>query len=140
MKLAIAILILAAMPLAPRQTVALIDARPDHVAIFAAAHQLVAPIQWVVAREIVAASQRVGIPPEQALLVGWSESRLTPDVVGSVGELGAMQVNPRWTPEIVNQTTAQRIETGVRILAEAFRKCGSWAGADHRYRTGRCRE
>jgi hypothetical protein len=135
---AVSILLYAAVPFSP-SAVALIDARPDHVARFAAAHELAEPVQWTVAREIVAASYRSGIPPSVALAVGWRESRFFPGVVSSTGDLGPLQVSPYWTPEIVEQTTAQRIATGVRILAEAYRACGSWAGADQKYRSGRCR-
>lgn len=127
--------LMSVVPLSRVQPVALIDARPDHVARYAP----MSPVQWSVAREIEAASYRAGIPPEQALAVGWRESRFLPDVVSDTGDRGPMQVSPYWTPEIVEQTTAERIATGVRILAEAYRACGSWAGADRRYRTGRCR-
>ncbi len=131
---AVSILLSAAVPLSPRAVV-LIDARPNHVAAYAP----LSSIQSNVAREIVAASYRAGVPATVALAVGWRESRFLPDVVSSTQDYGALQVNARWTPEIVRQTTAQRIATGVRILAEAFRVCGSWTAADHRYRTGRCR-
>jgi soluble lytic murein transglycosylase-like protein len=134
---AVLFLLSAAVPLSPR-AVALIDARPDHVARFAATHPLVEPIQWTVAREIVAASYRAGIPPAMGLHVGWRESRFLPDFVSTTDDWGPLQVNAHWTPEIVRQTTAERIATGVRILAEDYRACGSWAGADRRYRTGHC--
>ena len=133
-RLAVAV-ILAAAPLSPIQPSLLVDARLDPIARFAISQ----PVQLDVAREIVAASFAAGIPPDIALETGWRESRFFPDYVSRTRDYGPLQVNARWTPEIVRQTTAQRIATGVRILAEAFRKCGSWAGADHRYRTGRCR-
>ena len=67
-------LLSAAAPLSPLQSVALVDARPDHVAAYAP----LTPIQQAVAHEIVTASYRAGIPPSVALATGWRESRFIP--------------------------------------------------------------
>jgi hypothetical protein len=88
----------------------LIDARPDHIAICAT----------------VAGSG--GCSPSR-------ESRFLPDYVRATEDYGPLQVNARWTPEIVGQTTAERITTAAKILAEAYRAYASWAGADRRYKT-----
>jgi len=92
----------------------LIDARPDHIARYAP----LSPVQVAV-----------------TLAVGRRESRFLPDYVRATEDYEPLQVNARWTPEIVGQTTAERITTAAKILAEAYRAYGSWAGADRRYKT-----
>ena len=75
---------------------------------------------------IIRAALDVGVAPHVALSVAWRESRLRPDVEhrnrnGSV-DRGVMQLNSRWYPPM---TWQENVDTGIAIIAEKTRKCGS---------------
>jgi hypothetical protein len=73
-----------------------------------------------------------GVPATWVLQTAWLESRMHSWVVGSAGELGEFQINPRWFPDAV--TEADRALKAVELLAEYKRLYGSWDRVRFAYR------
>ena len=90
---------------------------------------------------ILAAARRYGVEPALVKAVVWRESRFHPDVRGSRGEIGLMQVIPNaaakdWADaeRIPRVTAEQLLDPGTNTLAGAWylaRLCKRYAHADN---------
>jgi hypothetical protein len=74
---------------------------------------------------LLAAMDR-GVPAEWVLQTAWLESRINETVVGSAGECGAFQLNPRWNPGVCELTAHDRALIAVELLAKYRREFKTW--------------
>lgn len=74
---------------------------------------------------IISLSPQFDINHQTAIAVAKVESRLNPNAVGPLGEIGLMQVRPEYSKFSRDQLfdPTINIQEGLRILSEAKRKC-----------------
>lgn len=88
-----------------------------------------------------AAESQYNIPNNILAKMGWRESRWNPDVVSGVqkgpsGELGIMQITPRWHPGVNYTIPKDAILYAGKYLRENYNKFGSWPLATMAYNWG----
>jgi soluble lytic murein transglycosylase-like protein len=90
------------------------------------------------ADQFVAAGLRYGVPPRLLAAVGWVESRYQTDAVSPAGALGMMQLMPFVADELAVDPydPAQAIDGAARLLADHFRRFGTWDLALAAYNAG----
>jgi soluble lytic murein transglycosylase-like protein len=71
---------------------------------------------------------RHGIDPELAVAIATVESKLNPEMVGGLGEIGLFQLRPEYH-NVVQHDVYQNIETGVAYLAVLKRQCRKYGPA-----------
>ena len=101
------------------------------------------------------ASEQYGLDPWLLAAVAIRESGMNPDAVGSVGERGIVQLNPRskyardlryfrseryrsWCMRQVGNCQADVIDRGAKLLSRAIKRCGTVRSGLGMYQTGRC--
>tara|TARA_R110000824_G_scaffold101754_1_gene241685 strand:- start:158 stop:613 length:456 start_codon:yes stop_codon:yes gene_type:complete len=73
------------------------------------------------------AAERAGLPPELAVALAYTESRLNPAAESSAGALGPLQVIPRWHCPGGRARGCDLIDAGILALLKFERKFGpSW--------------
>ncbi len=86
---------------------------------------------------IVYAADRHKVDPAILLAIAKHESNLTPNVVGITGDLGLMQINPRWHMHRFNNVDWRNpwanASVGAYILADNMRATGTVRTALKRY-------
>src|SRR3990167_326840 len=121
--------LLVPLPVVAPTMVVVVDSRPDHLAQLASNNprEFTLPIQWEMGREVLDAARALNVDIPTMLQRCWNESKLLPGRIGvnqnGTRDFGVCQVNDRWTPEIVQQNTRERIWTAVRIMLRNYRAC-----------------
>jgi len=86
---------------------------------------------------IVYAADRHKVDPALMLSIAKHESNLTPNVVGVTGDLGLMQINPRWHMHRFNNVDWRNpwanASVGAYILADNMKETGTVKRALKRY-------
>ena len=91
----------------------------------------------LVASALVNAAGNHGVPISIMFSVAYTESRFKCSAVGSSGEIGLMQINPKaWRlnfPKELLFNCFFNAEAGASILERLYKQTGSWAEAVKRY-------
>ena len=77
-----------------------------------------------------------GVPVPIFLGLIERESNFNPDAVGSTGDVGIAQLNPRYHPRGVAEDPAQALPYAARYLKRMFNRFGSWEEALAAYNWG----
>ena len=81
-------------------------------------------------------ARRQGVPFDVAVSLAWNESRLDATVVGAAGEIGALQVIPRWHCPHGRAQGCDPVAEGVRFLGECLDRYRTIVSAICHYNAG----
>jgi len=76
------------------------------------------------------------IPPELLINLAIAESNLDPDAVGVTGDIGIMQLNPKYHPTGQATDPVWAIDYGAKYLKSLYKQTGSWENALIAYNWG----
>ena len=76
------------------------------------------------------------IPPELLINLAIAESNLDPNAVGVTGDIGILQLNPKYHPTGQATDPVWAIDYGAKYLKSLYKQTGSWENALIAYNWG----
>lgn len=83
-----------------------------------------------------AADRRYGLPPGFISRVAYQESNYNPNAQGAAGEIGLMQITPRWHPGVNPYDPVESIYYAASLFRRYYNEFGSWEAAIAAYNWG----
>lgn len=90
------------------------------------------------AEKIAFAAERCNVPPLLLTVIAKRESSFDPEAVGSLGEIGILQVHGLAAKDCDLSTVDGQLACGASWLRKSFDKCGTWDRAIAAYAAGYC--